>query len=78
MLNAKLELRILKEKAEKLYLNQMHNKNAPNGVNVSFKLQAKQHAKWGFKSELKLIESILTIGKELCKAAAIAAVYMVA
>ena len=68
---------MLKEKAEKLHLNQMPNKSTPKGANVIFELQVKQDEKRGFKSKAQLIESILTIGKEHCKAAAIVVTCMI-
>ena len=58
MLDAKLELSMLNEKAENLHLNQKHKKT-PKSANVSFELQVKQHEKRGFGSELQLIEGIL-------------------
>ena len=44
---------------------------------MSFELQVKQHAKRGFKSESQLIQSVLNIGVEHCKAATIAPACMV-
>ena len=41
MFDAKLEMNVLKMNSEKLHLNQMHNKNTPNGATVRFELQAK-------------------------------------
>ena len=61
MLDAKLELNMLKEKAEKLHLNQKHRKNEPKGDNASFELQVKQHVKRGLSSEFQLIGGILQI-----------------
>ena len=43
MLDAKLEMNVLKIKAEKLHLNQMHDKNIPIGATTSIELQTKQH-----------------------------------
>ena len=45
MLDEKLEMNMLKMKAEKIHLNQMNNKNTPNGATSRFELQAKQHVK---------------------------------
>ena len=47
MLDAKLEMNVLKIKSKKLQLNQMHNKNAHNGATTSFELQVKHHKKRG-------------------------------
>ena len=38
MLDAKLGINMLKEKSEKLHLNQKHNKNMPKGADESFEL----------------------------------------
>ena len=68
MLHAKLEMSMLKAKTEKLHLNQTHDKKSLKGSNSSFEMQAKKHVIQGFINELQLIGSILTIGKEHCKA----------
>ena len=45
ILDATLETIMLKEKAENLHQNQIHNRNTPKGSTASFEPQVKQHAK---------------------------------